>query len=194
MIFGTVFSSIFGCFLTPSGGQKPWKTIVLSLKIKVSRKSEKGGSGVDFGTIFHYFCTSFRWFLEPGASSKTVSKKLLKNIEKLPPIGWVFWRITNPFFTKNRPWTPTSLPSAPRPSKITKKPPKSNPISQKTSIKDAHRSSELLKTGDCRDPSIDQPTHQPTGPPTIQASNQQTYWRQTGPAGCAERLNNQSRQ
>ena len=66
----------------------------------------------------------------------------------------------SPFFTKNRPWTPTSLPSAPRPSKLTKKLTKSNPISQKASIKDAHRSSELLKTGDCRDPSIDQPTAQ----------------------------------
>ena len=37
---------------------------------------------------------------------------------------------------------------------------KFDPISQKTSIKDAHRSSELLKTGDCRDPSTHQAIYQ----------------------------------
>ena len=67
----------------------------------------------------HYFGTSFHRFLEPGAILKTVSKTLPNSVENWFPKWWVLWRITSPCFIKKWPWTPISLPSDPRPLKIT---------------------------------------------------------------------------
>ena len=135
-------------------------------------------------SAIHYFWSSFRWFWNLEPSQKPLHKSYQKTSKTDLQKGEGFGVSRNHFLLKIDPGPHHHCQVPPDLQKSPKSKQNLTQDNKNKSIQDAHRPSVLLKTGDCINRSTD--------PPTIQASNPQTYWRQTGPAGCVKQLNNEN--